>query len=65
MKRIINRVQHTWEMGFDKKAERFTSAHPYAVYLAVFIGLPLLILGAVFLSTALLMLPVGLLFGWF
>lgn len=63
MTKIMNRV-HAWEAGFDKKAVRFASHHPYLAYLAVFIGMPLFILGAVFLSTTVIMLPLALIFGW-
>lgn len=52
------------EHKFDATAERFFFHHPYLGFLTAFIGIPIFILGAVTISTTVIMLPLSLLFGW-
>lgn len=47
-----------------KRLWTFSVRHPLLSYWGVLLGLPLLILGAVSLAAALVMLPIGLIFGW-
>lgn len=63
MIKIMKRV-HAWEAGFNKKTECFAIHHPCLAYLAIFIGTPLFILGTVFLSTTIIILPFALIFDW-
>lgn len=55
---------HRIEQRFDYCAERFAFYHPYAALLAMFIGIPVLILLAVTASTLILSFPMAYLFGW-
>lgn len=63
MTRIMNWV-HAKELSLDKKAERFASRHPCLAYLAVLMGMPICMIGAVWLSTLAIMLPFGFMLGW-
>ncbi|WP_418750371.1 hypothetical protein [Frisingicoccus sp.] len=49
---------------FDTAAARFTLRHPYMGFAAMFIGMPIFILGAVCVSTTVIILPISLIFGW-
>ena len=49
---------------FDKCTERFALHHPYLAFIAMFVGMPMFILGAVAASTTLIMLPFAFIFGW-
>lgn len=53
-----------YENKVDRKAERFVFLHPYLSLLTMFIGMPLLILMAVAVSTTLITLPMAWVFGW-
>ena len=52
------------ENDFDLKAERFICHHPLLGSLAVFIGMPLLVLICVCAGTVLLAYPIALALGW-
>lgn len=52
------------EHRFDVAVERFFFHHPYLGFFTAFIGIPIFILGAVTLSTTVIMLPLSFLFGW-
>lgn len=52
------------EHKFDAVAEHFFFHHPYLGFFIVFIGMPIFILGAVAISTTVIMLPLSFLFGW-
>lgn len=52
------------EYKFDAAAERFFFYHPYLGFFTVFIGMPIFILGAVVISTTVIMLPLSFLCGW-
>lgn len=55
---------HRFEYKFDKQAERFTFHHPFLSYFIMFIGMPIFILLSVAACTALIALPMALIFGW-
>lgn len=61
MTAIIKSI-HKMENRFDKTAERFAFHHPYLAFLAMFIGMPLFVLIAVFVCTVLVTLPLALIF---
>ncbi|MDO5416246.1 MAG: hypothetical protein Q4F29_03510 [Lachnospiraceae bacterium] len=61
---VIGKTFHKWENRFDKGAERFVFHHPYFAFLAMFVGLPIFILGAVTTCTMAAVLPLALIFGW-
>lgn len=63
MTKIINAFYET-EHRFDVAAERFCAHHPYIGCMTAFIVIPISILGAVTISTIVVMLPLSLLFGW-
>lgn len=55
---------HNFEDKFDRCAERFALRHPHIAFLAMFIGMPLLILIAIAVATTLITLPMAWIFGW-
>ena len=59
---ILNSM-HKFENRFNERAQRFAFRHPYIAFLIMFIGMPLLILSAVTVGTALFVLPLALIFG--
>lgn len=63
MTKIIKSLYEA-EHKFDAIAERFFFHHPYLGFFTAFIGIPIFILGAVTISTTVIMLPLSLLFGW-
>lgn len=52
------------ESHFGDSAERFFFHHSYLGFLAAFIGIPVFLLGAVTISTTVVVLPLSFLFGW-
>ena len=63
MKAILKSIRN-FEDKFDRIAERFTFHHPYLAFLAMFIGMPIFILIAVFISTVVIIFPIAWIFGW-
>lgn len=63
MTTIVNHFQAV-EKNINRKMERFAEHNPYISFLIMFIGAPIGVLAAVFLSTTIIMLPVSLIFGW-
>lgn len=61
----IMKAFHTGASAFDKRAADFTTHHPHIAALLMFTVMPIFILLVVFLSTTVIMLPFGLIFGWF
>lgn len=55
---------HAFEDKFDRRAEYFAFRHPYLAFLAMFIGMPVFILFAVSICTAIIVLPLSFTFGW-
>lgn len=49
---------------FDKAVERFMYRHPYAAFLALFVGMPIFILIAVFVCTTVIVFPIAWIMGW-
>ncbi|MBC8537763.1 hypothetical protein H8693_02300 [Christensenellaceae bacterium NSJ-63] len=47
-----------------EKIERFASRHALAKYVFAFVGIPVLILAALFICLAVITLPMALLLGW-
>lgn len=63
MVRIVKSL-YKFEDRFDQAAQRFASRCPYLAFWAMFVGVPVFILIAVCLCTAVTMLPVAWLMGW-
>lgn len=63
MTKIIKSFYET-EQRFAAAAERFFFHHSYLGLFTVFIGMPIFTLGAVAISTTVIMFPLSLLFGW-
>lgn len=63
MSKLIKSIQIAGD-DFDASAERFFFHHPYLEFATAFIGIPILILGTVAVSTTVIMLPLSFLFGW-
>ena len=55
---------HKKEMEFDEKMGRIFFRHPYFSMFLVGIVAPVMVLAAVALCTCILVLPMGLVFGW-
>lgn len=55
---------HKFERGFDERAQRFALYHPCLALLAAFAGIPIFLLGAVAVCTALITFPLALIFGF-
>ena len=45
-------------------AEHFAFKHPYISFFALFIGMPICIIAAVFFFTVIITVPIALIFGW-
>lgn len=60
---ITNAVRR-FEQRFDAKAERFIWHHPLLGFISIFVGMPLLVLVCVCISTIVIVLPIALIFGW-
>lgn len=52
------------EYEFDRKAERFFWRHPVLGFLSIFIGMPILILICVCVSTVAILFTIAWLMGW-
>ena len=50
MKVILKSIQN-FEDKFDRSAELFAFHHPYLAFLAIFIGMPIFVLIAVFIGS--------------
>ncbi|RHP32053.1 hypothetical protein [Lachnotalea sp. AF33-28] len=55
---------HKFERGFDERVQRFALYHPCLALFAAFAGIPIFLLGAVAVCTALITLPLALIFGF-
>ncbi|HBA47597.1 MAG TPA: hypothetical protein DCZ91_07315 [Lachnospiraceae bacterium] len=60
--RILKSIQK-FEYEFDIKAERFLWKHPLLGFLSIFVGMPVLVLVCVCISTVLITVPMAWLFG--
>lgn len=63
MTKIIKSVRSI-ESRFDKAMEKFSFHHPYIASLTMIIVLPVFILTAVCVGTAIISLPIALIMGW-
>lgn len=63
MSKLLTSI-HIAEAAFDAFAEHLFSHHPYLGFCAAFIGIPVIILGAVTMGTIVITLPLSFLFGW-
>ena len=55
---------HEFDKRIDARAEHFAFKHPYLSFFAVFIGMPICVLVAVFFFTVIITVPIALIFGW-
>lgn len=62
MKVILKSIQN-FEDKFDRSAELFAFHHPYLAFLAIFIGMPIFVLIAVFISTVAITFPIVYILG--
>lgn len=63
MTKIIKSFYET-KHKYHAAAKRFFFHHPYLGFFAFFIGIPIFMLGAVIISTTVIVLPLSFLFGW-
>ena len=60
----ITNAARRFEQRFDEKAERFIWHHPLLGFISIFVGMPLLVLVCVCISTIVVALPMAWLLGW-
>ena len=63
MKAIFKAI-HEFDKRIEARAEHFAFKHPYLSFFAVFIGMPICVLAAVFFFTVIITVPIALIFGW-
>lgn len=63
MLHMIYSMNHLKERA-EVSANSFAKVHPFLSFLGVFIGMPVLTLGAVFLFSSILVVPMALILGW-
>lgn len=59
----IMQTIHRFEFGFHHILECFEDHHPILSFAMAFIGLPIAMIGAVFLGTTAIVLPIAWVFG--
>lgn len=60
----IARTIRKYERKFDLKTENFIWHHPLLGFFLIFVGIPLLVLLCVCVSTVMIAFPMAWLFGW-
>lgn len=55
---------HEFDKRIEARADRFSFKHPYLSYFALFIGMPICVIAAVFFFTVIITVPIALIFGW-
>ena len=55
----ITNAARRFEQRFDAKAERFIWHHPLLGFISIFVGMPLLVLACVCISTIAIAFPTG------
>ena len=60
----IFKAIHELDKRIEVRAEHFAFKHPYLSFFAVFIGMPICVLAAVFFFTVIITVPIALIFGW-
>lgn len=55
---------HDLDKRIEAHVEHFSFKHPYLSFFAVFIGMPICVLAAVFFFTVIITVPIALIFGW-
>lgn len=60
----ITNAARRFEQRFDAKAERFIWHHPLLGFISIFVGMPLLVLACVCISTIVIVFPMEWLLGW-
>lgn len=60
---LLKRI-HELDKRIEADAEHFAFKHPYLSFFAIFIGMPICVLAAVFFFTVIITVPIALIFGW-
>ena len=60
----ITNAARRFEQRFDEKAELFIWHHPLLGFISIFVGMPLLVLACVCISTIVIAFPMAWLLGW-
>lgn len=60
----IFKTIHELDKRMEAHAEQFAFKHPYISFYALFIGMPICVLAAVFFFTVIITVPIALIFGW-
>ena len=60
----IFKAIHEFDKRIEAHVEHFAFKHPYLSFFALFIGMPICVLVAVFFFTVIITVPIALIFGW-
>ena len=60
----ITNAARRFEQRFDAKAGRFIWHHPLLGFISIFVGMPLLVLACVCISTIVIAFPMAYILGW-
>ena len=60
----ILKTIHKFDKRVEAHAEHFAFQHPYLSFFALFIGMPICVLAAVFFFTVIITIPISLIVGW-
>ena len=60
---LLKRI-HALDKRIEARVDHFSFKHPVLSFFAVFIGMPIFILAAVFFFTMITAVPIALIFGW-
>ena len=60
----IFKAIHEFDKRIEARAEHFSFKHPYISFFALFIGMPICVLAAVFFFTVIITVPIALIFWW-
>ena len=60
----ILKTIHKFDKRVEAHAEHFAFQHPDLSFFALFIGMPICVLAAVFFFTVIITIPISLIFGW-
>ena len=55
---------HEFDKRIEAHAKHFAFKHLYLSFFALFIGMPICVLAAVFFFTVIITVPIALIFGW-
>ena len=61
---VLLKKIHEIDKRLESRADHFSFKHLVLSFFAVFVGMPICILAAVFFFTVIIVVPIALIFGW-